>query len=213
MNSLQRSYSLVKVSKSKMPANHQTPRVHRESDQNLKCTEVTPRETCLATTWINRTIQIHNSCVIICHIQLNNCVFLQQSRPADVHWQLTLQLCVWDSPVITRELTTAVQIRFNFAGGQCHAVNWHPLTNDTDPCSPSVYYCNISSFQSLVTSHVYMTLGIRQLPMFASKNKQVVQIWIQVSHVEAVLEGWSLANHDYYVQPLNCSCYIINYFE
>ena len=28
--------------------------------------------------------------------------------------------------------------------------------------------------------------------MFASKNKQVVQIWIQVSHVEAVLERWSL---------------------
>ena len=57
---------------------------------------------------------------------------------------------------------------------------------------PSVYYCNISIFQSLVTSHVYMTLGIPQLAMFASKNKQVVHIWIQVSHVEAVLERWSL---------------------
>ena len=37
-----------------------------------------------------------------------------------------------------------------------------------------------------------MTLGIRQLPMFAYKNKQVVQIRIQFSHVEAVLERWSL---------------------
>ena len=35
-----------------------------------------------------------------------------------------------------------------------------------------------------------MTLGIRQLAMFASKNKQVVQIWIQVSHADAVLEWW-----------------------
>ena len=37
-----------------------------------------------------------------------------------------------------------------------------------------------------------MTLGIQQLAMFASKNKQVVQIRIQVSQVEAVLERWSL---------------------
>ena len=56
-------------------------------------------------------------------------------------------------------------------GGQCYAVNWHLLNSDTDPCSPSVYYCNISSLQSLVTSHVYTTLGIRQLAIFASKNK------------------------------------------
>ena len=40
---------------------------------------------------------------------------------------------------------------------------------------------------TLVTSHVYMTLGIRQLAMFASKNRQVVQIRIRVSHVEAVV--------------------------
>ena len=31
-----------------------------------------------------------------------------------------------------------------------------------------------------------MTPGIQQLAMFASKNKQVAQISIQVSHVEAV---------------------------
>ena len=37
-----------------------------------------------------------------------------------------------------------------------------------------------------------MTLGIQQLAMFASKNKQLVQIRIQVSRVEAVLERWSL---------------------
>ena len=37
-----------------------------------------------------------------------------------------------------------------------------------------------------------MILGNRQLPLFASKNKQVVQIRIQVSHVEAVLERRSL---------------------
>ena len=35
-----------------------------------------------------------------------------------------------------------------------------------------------------------MTLGIRQLAMFASKNKQVILIRIQVSHVEAVLEQY-----------------------
>ena len=63
------------------------------------------------------------------------------------------------------------------------------------PPPPRVYYCNISNFQSLVTSHVYMTLGIRQLAIFASKNKQVVQIRIQVSHAEAVLERWSLAQN------------------
>ena len=40
-----------------------------------------------------------------------------------------------------------------------------------------------------------MTLGIRQLAMFASKNKQVVQIRIQLSHVGAVLERWSLGVH------------------
>ena len=38
-----------------------------------------------------------------------------------------------------------------------------------------------------------MTLGIRQLAMFASKNNQVVPIRIQVSRVEAVLERWGLA--------------------
>ena len=37
-----------------------------------------------------------------------------------------------------------------------------------------------------------MALGIRQLATLAYKNKQVVQIRIQVSHVEAVLERWSL---------------------
>ena len=37
-----------------------------------------------------------------------------------------------------------------------------------------------------------MTLDIRHLAMFASKYKQVVQIRIQVSPVEAVLERWSL---------------------
>ena len=37
-----------------------------------------------------------------------------------------------------------------------------------------------------------MTRRIRQLAMFASKNNWVVQIRIRVSHVEAVLERWSL---------------------
>ena len=37
-----------------------------------------------------------------------------------------------------------------------------------------------------------MALSIRQLAVFAYKNKQVVQIRIQVSQVEAVLERWSL---------------------
>ena len=52
--------------------------MHRNNPQmrNLFCNNVE-----------NRTIQIHQSCVIICHIQLNNCVFLQQSSAADVHWQ------------------------------------------------------------------------------------------------------------------------------
>ena len=45
-----------------------------------------------------------------------------------------------------------------------------------------------------------MTLGIRQLAMFASKNKQVVQIRIQVSQVEAVLERWSLGRDREYME-------------
>ena len=49
-----------------------------------------------------------------------------------------------------------------------------------------VYYFNISSFQSWVTSPVYMTPISSMLVVFASKNNQVVQIWIWVSHVEAV---------------------------
>ena len=40
--------------------------------------------------------------------------------------------------------------------------------------------------------------------MFASKNKQVVQIRIQVSHVEAVFDRWSLAA--YFLQ-FTGSCY------
>ena len=49
-----------------------------------------------------------------------------------------------------------------------------------------------------------MTLGIQQLAMFASKNKQVVQIRIQVSQVEAVLERWSLG-------PLGREEYIVGF--
>ena len=39
-----------------------------------------------------------------------------------------------------------------------------------------------------------MTLGIRQLAMFAFKNRQVVQIRIRVSHVEAVVYTGSLGS-------------------
>ena len=117
-------------------------------------------------------------------------MFLQQSSAADVHWQY---------------------FSFVFGIPQSSHVSWQGqfkldlILQGTMSCSqltfieqrhrslsPSVYYCNISSFQSLVTSHVYMTLCIRQLAIFASKNKQVVQIRIQVSQVEAVLERWSL---------------------
>ena len=65
-------------------------------------------------------------------------------------------------------------------------VNSNPLDSDTDPCSPSVYYCNISSFQSWVTSHVYMTPISGTLAVFASKNKEVVQNPNSSSRVEAV---------------------------
>ena len=71
-------------------------------------------------------------------------------------------------------------------------VNSNPLDSDTDPCSPSVYYCNISSFQSWVTSHVYMTPISGMLAVFASKNKEVVQIRIQVLVWRQCLHGWSL---------------------
>ena len=47
----------------------------------------------------------------------------------------------------------------------------------------SVHYCNISSFQSRVKSHVDMTPASGMLNVFAYKNEQVVQIRIQVSHV------------------------------
>ena len=44
-----------------------------------------------------------------------------------------------------------------FYCGQCHMVNTSLLDSDTDPCFPSVYYYNISSFQSWVTNYVDMT--------------------------------------------------------
>ena len=49
-----------------------------------------------------------------------------------------------------------------------------------------------------------MTLGIRQLAMFASKNRQVVQIRIRVSHVEAVVYTGSLTD-----PVLNNDCDVI----
>ena len=61
-----------------------------------------------------------------------------------------------------------------------------PLDSDTDACFPSVYCCNISSFQSWATNHVDMTPSSSMLAVFASKNKKVVQIRTQVSHIEAV---------------------------
>ena len=73
-----------------------------------------------------------------------------------------------------------------FYWGQCHVINGSLLDSDTDPCLPSVYYCNISSFQSWVTNHVDMTSTSSMLAVFVYKNKQVVQIQIQFSHVEAV---------------------------
>ena len=117
-------------------------------------------------------------------------MFLQQSSAADVHWQY---------------------FSFVFGIPQSSHVSWQwqfkldLILLGTMSCSqltsieqwyrslfPGVYYCNISCFQSLVTSHVYMTLGIRQLAMFAYKNRQVVQIRIRVSHVEAVVYTGSL---------------------
>ena len=47
-----------------------------------------------------------------------------------------------------------------------------------------------------------MTLGIWQLVMFASKNRQVVQIRIRVSHVEAVVYKGSLGFCDIPLRPI-----------
>ena len=74
----------------------QTPRLDhcpqirfgRESDQNLKCTETATKMRnlfCNDLEYIGLFQVIIR--VIICHIQLNNCVFLQQSSAADVRWQ------------------------------------------------------------------------------------------------------------------------------
>ena len=73
-------------------------------------------------------------------------------------------------------------------------VNNNPLDSDTDPCSPSVYCSNISSFQSWVTEHVYMTPISGMLAVFASKNKEVVQIRVQVLMWRQCLHGWSLGS-------------------
>ena len=121
-------------------------------------------------------------------------MFLQQSSAADVHWQ-------YFSFVFGIPQSSHVSWQWRF--------KWNLILLGRMSCSqltsieqwhrslfPGVYYCNISCFQSLVTSHVYMTLGIRQLAMFASKNRQVVQIRIRVSHVEAVVYTGSL------VEPL-----------
>ena len=51
-------------------------------------------------------------------------------------------------------------------------VNSNLLDSDTDPCSPSVYCSNISSFQSWVTEHVYMTPISGMLAVFASKIRK-----------------------------------------
>ena len=135
---------------------------------------------------INRTMQIHHSCVIICHIQIFFNKVMQR-----MYTGKTSALCL-AFPSCNTLVNSGSSNKIKFCWGQCHAVNWHPLDRGTDPCSLSVYYCNISCFQSLITSHVYMTLGLRQLSMFASKLKKVAQIRIQISHVEAVLERWSL---------------------
>ena len=47
-----------------------------------------------------------------------------------------------------------------------------------------------------------MTLGIPQLAMFASKNRQVVPIRIRVSHVEAVVYTGSLTIFVYVKQDI-----------
>ena len=67
---------------------------------------------------------------------------------ADVHWQYS-NFVFGIPPVITRELTTAVPIRFNFAGDN---VMWSTVVYWTVTQIPSVYYCNMSSFQSGVTN-------------------------------------------------------------
>ena len=98
--------------------------------------------------------------------------------------------------VIARELTTAVQIRFNSARDNVVNSNSLDSIRDTDLCSPSVYHCNISSFQSWVTNHVYMTPISGRLAVFASKNKEVVQIRVQVLVWRQCLHGWSLQRSD-----------------
>ena len=130
-------------------------------------------------------------------------MFLQQSSAADVHWQNFN--FVFGTPQSSR---VSCQRQFKLDLILLGTMSCSQLTSIEQwhrSLTPSVYYRNISSFQSLVTSHVYMTLCIRQLAMFASKNKQVVQIRIQVSHVEAVLERWRLMGH-----PGESATYIVD---
>ena len=108
-----------------------------------------------------------------------------------------LQLCVWDFPSHHTWVDKRSSNQIWFCRGQCIVVNSNPLDSDTDPCSPIVYYCNISSLKSRVTSPVYMTPIYDMLAVFASKNKQVDQIRIQVSHVEAVSTRVEFGSHIY----------------
>ena len=83
-------------------------------------------------------------------------------------------------------------VRFNFAGDnviQSTDIHW----TVTQILVPSVYIIAPSQVSNHWLQAMFrMTLGIPRLAMFASKNRQVVQIQIRASHVEAVLERWSL---------------------
>ena len=110
---------------------------------------------------INRTIQIHQSRVIICHIQLNNRVFLQQSSAADVHWQYVgFVFGILQSSQVSWQR----QFKLEFSAGDC-------VMQSTD---------------------IHWTVTQILVPT----------IRIQVSHVEAVLERWSLVASMYYMKYL-----------
>ena len=133
------------------------PQMHRNNPQMIKLV--------LYQCGINRTVQIHHSCVIICHIQLHNCVFLQQSRAADVHWQYFS--FVFGIPQSSRELTAAVQIRF-----MTSIEEWHRCLSAQPHCNVCVLDCLFGFGQT-----VNIPISFRVTLLATYNSNKIQSIW------------------------------------
>ena len=125
----------------------------------------------------NPNIKSHSSRFLLWKTVSVSCKVVQRMYTAIV------RLCVWDSPVIARELTTAVQIKFNSAEDN---VMW----SVTQILVPPVCIVPTSQFSNHGLQNMfYMTPISGMLAVFASKNKEVVQIRVEVLVWRQCLHG------------------------